>query len=114
MMVRKVVFMIDGWFMRKRIYSLKTFYYDGPEIRKYCKSHLRADDYLYRIFYYDTEPLDKKGHNPVSKKLIDFKKTTTAKSQTALLESIKRTPNFALRPAKPYGRRIAGSWIRIS
>jgi hypothetical protein len=45
-MTRKVVFMIDGWFMRKRIYNLKTFFYDGPAIRKYCKSHLRSDDYL--------------------------------------------------------------------
>lgn len=67
--MRKVVFMIDGWFMRKRIYRLKTFYYSGPEIRKYCLRHLKQNDYLYRIFYYDTEPLEKKGHNPISKKL---------------------------------------------
>ena len=98
--MRKVVFMIDGWFMRKRIYSLKTFHYDGSEIRKYCKSHLRQDDYMYRIFYYDTEPLNKKGHNPITKKLIDFKNTPTAKAQEALLESIKKTPNFALRLGK--------------
>lgn len=98
--MRKVVFMIDGWFMRKRIYNLKTFHYDGPEIRKYCKSHLKQNDYMYRIFYYDTEPLDKKGHNPITKKLIDFKNTPTAKAQEALLESIKRTPNFALRLGK--------------
>ena len=98
--MRKVVFVIDGWFMRKRIYSLKSFHYDGPGIRKYCKSHLRPDDDLYRIFYYDTEPLDKKGHNPVTKTLVDFKKTTTAQAQLELLESIKKTPNFALRLGK--------------
>jgi uncharacterized LabA/DUF88 family protein len=107
--MRKVVFMIDGWFMRKRIYNLKTFHYDGPEIRKYCKSHLRQDDYMYRIFYYDTEPLDKKGHNPITKKLIDFKNTPTAKTQEALLESIKRTPNFALRLGKTVWTRNA--WV---
>jgi len=54
--MRKVVFMIDGWFMKKRIFKLKPFYYDGPNIRNYCKSHLRPKDYLYRIFYYDTPP----------------------------------------------------------
>lgn len=108
-MARKVVFVIDGWFMRKRIYSLKTFYYEGPEIRRYCKSHLKAGDYLYRIFYYDTEPLDKKGHNPVSKKFIDFKKTATAKAQTVLLESIKKTPNFALRLGKTVWTK--NSWV---
>jgi uncharacterized LabA/DUF88 family protein len=99
-MMRKVVFMIDGWFMRKRIYTLKTFYYSGPEIRKYCLKHLRPDDYLYRIFYYDTEPLLKKGHNPISKKAIDFSKTPVAIEQQRLFESIKKTPNFALRLGK--------------
>jgi len=89
--MRKVVFMIDGWFMRKRIYNLKIFHYGGPEIRKYCKSHLKQNDYLNRIFYYDTKPLDKKGHNPITKKLIDFKNTPTSKAQEELLESINST-----------------------
>jgi len=89
--------MIDGWFMRKRIYNLKTFYYNGDEIRKYCLRHLKKDDNLYRIFYYDTGPLNKKGHHPITKELIDFKGTATAKGQIALLESIRSTPNFALR-----------------
>ena len=107
----KVVFMIDGWFMRKRIYELKTFYYDGQNIRKYCLSHLRAKDgdTLYRIFYYDTEPLDKKGENPISKAPIDFNKTTVALDQYKLLDSIKRTPNFALRLGKTAWR--GNNWI---
>ena len=89
--MRKVVFMIDGWFMRKRIYRLKSFYYCGTEIRKYCVRHLRQDDYLYRIFYYDTAPLDKKGHNPISKKAIDFKNTAVAKQQFELFDrSLRR------------------------
>ena len=83
--MRKVVFMIDGWFMRKTIYSSKAFFYSGPEIRKYCLSHLRRDDYLYRIFYYDTEPLNKKGHHPVTKESIDFGKTRVAQTQMKLL-----------------------------
>jgi uncharacterized LabA/DUF88 family protein len=102
--MRKVVFMIDGWFMRKRVYLLKSFYYSGPEIRKYCVKHLRPSDDLYRIFYYDTAPLDKKGHNPISKKSIDFKTTPVAKQQIELLNSIKKTPNFALRLGKTIWR----------
>lgn len=96
----KVVFMIDGWFMRKKIYQTKAFYYDGPGIRKYCCKHLRSDESIYRIFYYDTAPLDKKGHNPVSKKAIDFKTTKVAGEQIKLLDSIRKTPNFALRLGK--------------
>jgi len=107
--MRKVVFMIDGWFMRKRIYRLKTFYYSGPEIRKYCLRHLKQNDYLYRIFYYDTEPLEKKGHNPISKKAIDFSQTSVAKAQEQLLRSIKSTPNFALRLGKTVWKN--NEWI---
>ena len=98
--MRKVVFMIDGWFMRKTIYTTKAFFYSGPEIRKYCVSHLRPDDYLYRIFYYDTEPLNKKGHHPLTKKAIDFGSTKVAVEQRNLFGSIKKTPNFALRLGK--------------
>jgi uncharacterized LabA/DUF88 family protein len=89
--------MIDGWFMRKRIKKLRSFPYNGPEIRKYCKSHLRDTDSLYRIFYYDTPPLNAKGHNPISGDFVNFSKTEVAVEQNELLESIKKTPNFALR-----------------
>jgi len=106
--MRKVVFVIDGWFMRKRIYKLKSFLYTGPGIREYCRKHLRADDQIYRIFYYDTEPLDKKIHNPLKKKLIDYSKTTVATKQKELFQSIKETPNFALRLGSTAWRK--GDW----
>ena len=101
--------MIDGWFMRKRIYELKAFHYDGPSIRNYCKDHLRDNDYLYRIFYYDTEPLEKTGHNPITRKMIKFSQTPVAIAQRKLLESIKHTPNFALRLGSTVWRDRA--WI---
>lgn len=96
-MEQSVVFMIDGWFMRKKIYELKTFYYNGKNIRKYCLELLRASDYLYRIFYYDTTPLEKKGHNPVTGRAVDFSRSSVAIQQKELLDSIKKTPSFALR-----------------
>jgi len=77
--------------------TFKPFLYDGANIRKYCCRHLRDEDTLYRIFYYDTEPLKKKGHNPVSGKAIDFSQTSVAKQQNELLNSIRKTPNMALR-----------------
>lgn len=89
--------MIDGWFMRKRVYKLKSFYYNGQNIRNYCTKFLKPEDSIYRIFYYDTEPLKEKGHNPISKKLIDFKQTKVAYEQEKLFKSIKETPHFALR-----------------
>lgn len=110
--MRRVVFMIDGWFMRKRIYKLRAFHYDGPSIRDYCVKHLRENDYLYRIFYYDTNPLDKKGHHPVTGKSVDFSKTDVAKQQRELFESLKKTPNFALRLGSTVWRN--SNWVLSS
>jgi uncharacterized LabA/DUF88 family protein len=58
---------------------------------------LRADDSIYRIFYYDSAPLKDKGHNPITKEFIDFGKTAGARRQRELHDSIRSTPNFALR-----------------
>lgn len=106
---RRVVFMIDGWFMRKVIYTLKTFSYNGLEIRKYCLRHLKEGDYLYRIFYYDTEPLKQKASLPITKADIDFSQTKVAQEQTKLLDSIRHTPNFALRLGKTVWQN--GEWV---
>jgi uncharacterized LabA/DUF88 family protein len=96
--LRKLAILIDGWFMRKRIYRLKSFFFSGDEIRKYCIKHCKNEsDCIYRIFYYDTYPLLKTGHHPLTGKFIDFSKTQVAKQQIDLLNSIKKTPNFALR-----------------
>lgn len=94
---RKIAIIIDGWYMRRRVSKLKCFNYTGSEIKKYCLKHLRPDDYLYRIFYYDTAPLEKKGHNPLTQRAIDFSRTETAKHQKELLASLKRTPWIAVR-----------------
>lgn len=102
MFIRKVAFIIDGWFMYKRTQSLKLFDYNGKNIRNYCKKLLRTNDYLYRIYYYDTLPLNKKGEHPLTRRSIDFSKTEQAKKQTELLESIKKTPLFALRLGTTY------------
>lgn len=104
--------MIDGWFMRKRIYVMKGFHYDGPNIRKYCIRHLKNDDRdqtIYRIFYYDTLPLMQKGHHPITHKAINFGNTPVAIAQNNLLDSIKRTPNFALRLGATHWRD--NGWI---
>jgi uncharacterized LabA/DUF88 family protein len=97
--MRKVVFMIDGWFMRKRIYLLKSFDYNGKKIREYCLKHLNSNkgDRIYRIFYYDTEPLKQTGPNPITGKQVNFGTTRVALEQEKLLDSIRNTPNFALR-----------------
>jgi uncharacterized LabA/DUF88 family protein len=112
--MNRVAVFIDGWFMRKRIMSLRTFDYTAENIRKYCWLHLHDISKngairLIRIFYYDTEPLQNLGHNPISKKTINFAKTDVAKSQSDLLDSIRITPSMALRLGRTHWRNNA--WI---
>ena len=96
-MQEKVAILIDGWFMRKTIYRTKAFYYSGKEIHRYCQSLLTENQKLFRIYYYDTEPLEGRGHNPISKKAITFDKTNVAKDQIRILNEIRSWSNFALR-----------------
>lgn len=59
--------------------------------------HLRDNDVLYRIFYYDCEPLSKKMHNPITKKCIDYSKSDQYKFRHELLDALKFKRKVALR-----------------
>lgn len=52
---------------------------------------------LYRIFFYDCEPLGKKAHKPISKTAIDFSKTEVFRFRTELHRELVRTRKVALR-----------------
>jgi uncharacterized LabA/DUF88 family protein len=52
---------------------------------------------LYRIFFYDCPPLDKKMHNPIDKKAIDFGRSDEAKFRLELHEELRRMRKVALR-----------------
>ncbi|MDH2293224.1 NYN domain-containing protein [Cobetia sp. 1AS1] len=52
---------------------------------------------LYRIFVYDCPPLQKKAHNPITKRAIDFSKTDEAVFRNELHSSLKKKRKVALR-----------------
>ncbi|MGN6232188.1 MAG: NYN domain-containing protein [Trinickia sp.] len=52
---------------------------------------------LYRIFFYDCPPLDKKMHNPISKRAIDFGKSPEAAFRLELHEHLRGKRKVALR-----------------
>ena len=68
---------------------------------------------LYRLFFYDCPPLEKKLHNPVDGKSVDFSKTPEAMFRRELHERLLKKRKLALRlghhSAKPHGayRRAA-------
>ena len=99
----RVAVLIDGGFFLKRYHAL----YDkkrtrSPEIvandiYTLAHSHVGNENYLYRIFYYDCIPLDKRVHNPISQKCVNFDKTPQAIFKRKLLEELKKKRKVALR-----------------
>ncbi len=107
----KVAILVDGAFFLKRyrtlnrniptynqydpIQTAKDFYHIALSHLKEKKS--QEHNYLFRILYYDCLPFSKKGHNPVSKKAIDFGKTQIAQFRVAFFEELKKKRKVALR-----------------
>ena len=95
--MRKVIIFVDGMFMRRRVFERKCFYYSAKEIRNYCLKHLKQDDYLVRMYYYDCLPLRAKGISPLNNREIRFAELESAKQRYMLIDALKSTPQLALR-----------------
>ncbi|MCC8117353.1 MAG: NYN domain-containing protein [Bacteroidales bacterium] len=99
----KIAILIDGGFFLKRFNALynKERNLTGPQVADMlytmAMKHVGNKNTLYRIFYYDCFPLDKKAHNPISKKPIDFSKSDEYKFKMELLEALKKKRKVALR-----------------
>lgn len=105
-MSKKTAILVDGGFFLKRYRSINKIKKMEPirtanDLWEMCLRHLtqaKSEEFdLYRIFYYDCLPYDKKQHNPVSGKAIDFKKTDQYKFQIDFLEELKKKRKIALR-----------------
>ena len=100
--MNKTAIMIDGGFFIKRYFALEGTSYDVDKIKKYIRKltqfHTpKDDDSLYRIFYYDCHPLDKKVHNPITKNALDFSKSNLYKFKMELFQELKSERKLALR-----------------
>lgn len=100
----KVAVLVDGSYFLKRYricYKSSVGSDHLPSevaeaLQKMCNRHV-DNDYLYRVLYYDCPPFDNRGHNPISRKSIDFSKTKEFAFRTQLLEELKKKRKFALR-----------------
>ena len=103
----RVIFIVDGEFMRKRIISLKAFYFDGQGIRQHCLSHLGPDDVLGRILFYDALPYTGKGEHPINGPL-DFSQTPLVARKQQFLQTLRVTPELSMRLGRSAWQ--AGQW----
>lgn len=99
----KVAIMIDGGFYRQRAYKLYgevSAQARADELEKYCRAHLKdkhEERELYRIYYYDCPPINKKVFHPLLKKDVDLSKTQLNTWMNEFLEQLKRKRKFCLR-----------------
>ena len=112
-MIDKAAILIDGGYFLKRLPSVRSgIDAASPEevvraIDRLVGSHLKQlnDTYkapnpfqlLYRCFYYDASPYGRKGHNPISRRSIDYAKSDVATFRKKLFDALCGRPNFALR-----------------
>jgi len=99
----KTAILIDGGFFLKcynRLYNGADNHTATTIAKNICAAaikHVPNDYDLYRIFYYDCLPLNKRIHNPISKKFIDFTETDVYRLRLELFEELKKKRKVALR-----------------
>jgi len=103
----KTAILVDGGFYRKRAQIMigdRTSTERAEELSSYCRRHLNKKNQgkheLYRIFYYDCPPMNKKIYHPFLKKQIDFSKTDLHIWMCEFLDELKKKRKFALRMGK--------------
>ena len=109
----KAAILIDGGYYLKRLPAVRPDVDSAdPEavagsVRQLVRRHLEQlnDVYgvhsvfqlLYRTFYYDARPYDKKAHKPVSGRAIDYAKTDQALFRERLFNALRGSRNLAVR-----------------
>ena len=107
----KTAILVDGGFYRRRAQikiGEKSAIERANELDNYCKRHLterigkdkKTTHELYRIFYYDCPPMNKKIRHPFTDVEIDFGKSELNIWMTLFCDELKKHRKFALRHGK--------------
>ncbi|MGL5889572.1 MAG: NYN domain-containing protein [Bacteroidia bacterium] len=98
--------LVDGGFFHKRYQHIfKDAHSHTPEqvadnLQKMVEQYLGADYRLYRLYYYDCEPLQKKFHHPLTGRVVDFAKLPSAKFRIDFFEVLRKRNKVQLRLGK--------------
>lgn len=98
--MQKVAVLVDGGFYRRiavKVWGDKTADERAAELIEYCRKHLENKDSLYRIFYYDCEPLEKKIYHPLLDKQIDLGRSELFQWMTIFISELKKKRKVAMR-----------------
>jgi len=95
-----VAILVDGGFYQKRAQYLwgdATSEERADELIAYCRKHINQHDRLYRIFYYDCAPSNKKVYHPYKKSQVDLGKTNLYTWMMDFQEQMRNKRKVALR-----------------
>ena len=102
----RTAILVDGGFYRKRasyLWGKKSAEDRAKVLSAYCQAHLHDKDggesrQLYRIFYYDCEPIGHRSvYHPLTKKNVDLDKSDTYTWSLTFLDELRKRRKFALR-----------------
>lgn len=98
--------LIDGGFYRKRAHfhcGVKSPKERADELEEFCHLLLRdkrENRRLYRIFYYDCPPINKKVYHPALNRTVDLAKNDEYKWSMEFFDELRRRRKFAVRLGK--------------
>lgn len=105
----KMAVLVDGGFYLKRARSLKgeaTPRDRAAELVSYCKKHVEHEHAeLYRIFYYDCNPVSKKAFHPLHNRTFDQSKTDGYRWKMDFFDELAKKRKLAIRK----GEALEGS-----
>lgn len=103
--MHRMAILVDGGFYLKQAKWLrgdKTPSARADELFEYCKRHRDHEGAeLYRILYYDCDPIDKKAYHPVLNRTVDLKKTDAYKWKVEFFDELSRKRKVAVRKGQP-------------
>lgn len=96
--MKSVSILLDGGFVTKKLYTLLgNRQPTAHEVLNFSKCCLKEDEELFRIYYYDCPPYEKKITNPISREEIDFSTTEVCGQKKSLQDSLAVTDYIAFR-----------------
>lgn len=93
--------LVDGGFFLKRYRQLISKDHSARQVAdnlyQMALSHVKDERQLYRIFYYDCLPFEKKVQHLITHQLVDFGRTDQHHFRKELFEALKQKRKMALR-----------------
>lgn len=97
-MKQKTAIMIDGGFLRKRLFSKPGNFPTAATIRDFAHGILRSKhEELFRIYYYDCMPFSQTVIHPLTGKKIHYGQSDAYIRGKLLIDELKKCDYFAVR-----------------